>query len=282
MKKIFTLLLFLLPTFSSAQALKGAVYYEETVAFKMELPPEMQREAANLPKSFTSNKVLYIDTNKTLYKEDNSEQKKKDQNTGDIRMGSEESGMVMVVRRGNNNNMLYKDLDQNTFVNKTNFLGRDFLISDELKPFAWQVSEEQQTILGYPCIKATYQDTTQAPMGMKIIMNDGNKETKTEKAPPQIVTAWFAPTLPVASGPDKYFGLPGVILKLEIGDRVIVANKVDLASTETIKIPEGGQKMNQKEFDALRDQKMREMQEEMGGNRRNNGGSTTTIRIGRN
>ncbi len=45
----------------------------------------------------------------------------------------------------------------------------------------------------------------------------------------QKIVAWFAQDIPVPAGPERYFGLPGLILELDIneGDVTIVANKVE-------------------------------------------------------
>lgn len=54
----------------------------------------------------------------------------------------------------------------------------------------WQMYEENDTILGYACLKA----------GVTYAGRD--------------YTAWFAPEIPINDGPWKFWGLPGLILKV--------------------------------------------------------------------
>ncbi len=64
-------------------------------------------------------------------------------------------------------------------------------IKDELPKYNWKIhSIETRMILGVLCIKAT---------------------TKHNE---QNITAWFAPSISKQLGPDRYFGLPGLILEL--------------------------------------------------------------------
>jgi GLPGLI family protein len=44
-----------------------------------------------------------------------------------------------------------------------------------------------------------------------------------------IVTAWYTPEIPVNQGPDKYWGLPGLILEVNDG-KTVLCSKVVLNS----------------------------------------------------
>lgn len=70
-------------------------------------------------------------------------------------------------------------------------LGGNYKYEEELPIFEWKVQNENDTILSYPCIKATT-----SFRGRDYI-------------------AWFTPDIPIPSGPWKFGGLPGLILKLE-------------------------------------------------------------------
>jgi GLPGLI family protein len=65
-----------------------------------------------------------------------------------------------------------------------------------------------------------------------------------------IVTAWYTPEIPVNQGPDKYWGLPGLILEVNDGKTVILCSKVVLNSKTKaeIKAPTKGKEIS-KEFD---------------------------------
>lgn len=279
MKHILTLFLLLFPLTTFAQTTQGAIYYSETVQLNIQVPPEMQREAANFPKSMTNDKVLYFNADKSLYK-DNADAKKAQQNPGEIRMGSEESGAMMVVRSGSNNSAYFKNLANGKYIQKMNFMGRDFLIADSLKTYTWALSEETKTIAGYLCVKAVHSDTT-TQIQTKMSNENGQIKVENVRMKRPDVIAWFAPDLAVSSGPEGYQGLPGMILQLDMDMRSIVATKVDSTplATDAIKEPTGGQKVTLEEFERIRKQKMKEMEEEMGGSRRN--GNMQTIIIGR-
>jgi GLPGLI family protein len=114
-------------------------------------------------------------------------------------------------------------------------LGKTYLLEDSLKAPKWRILNQIKEVAGYVCMKAETYDP---------IKN-------------QKVTAWFAEQLPGEAGPEQYFGLPGVILELDLneGDVVITATKVVLESPseDDFKLPKRmkGKKINQQEYDRL-------------------------------
>ena len=69
------------------------------------------------------------------------------------------------------------------------------------------------------------------------------------------ITAWFTPDIPVPFGPDGEGGLPGLILKIQLGRRIIYANKI-IPLKEPIKIPEPkGKRVSAQE---MREKRMKE------------------------
>ena len=81
----------------------------------------------------------------------------------------------------------------------------------------------------------------------------------------RVVTAWFAPTLPVAIGPQGYGGLPGMIMEVEFdgGRSVVTAAEVKLQKPAegAIKVPEKGKKVTRAEYQKIQAEKMKEMRE---------------------
>ena len=65
-----------------------------------------------------------------------------------------------------------------------------YRFTETIRPQAWQIEADTATILGYHCQKATASFRG------------------------RIYEAWFCPEIPVNDGPWKFFGLPGLILKV--------------------------------------------------------------------
>ena len=65
-----------------------------------------------------------------------------------------------------------------------------YKFTETIQPQAWQITADTATILGYLCQKATATFRGRS------------------------YEAWFSPELPVNDGPWKFFGLPGLILKV--------------------------------------------------------------------
>ena len=104
---------------------------------------------------------------------------------------------------------------------------------------------DQKMVGDYLCQKATFSDSTEN------------------------IVVWFTPMIPVSTGPSDYFGLPGLILHVDIneGERLITAQGIDLKSLEEGDIirPTEGKNISSEDFAELRDKKMEEMQQERGG-----------------
>lgn len=242
MKFNFTnFLLLLVSAFTSfqtivAQVNSGTVKYKHTTYFEFEGMP------ADMPKSQEAFMRLSFNTNESLYE--------KDPEVKVTNVENENTPRMFRRMRDRSNKIIYKNLDSNSVLEQTGLFGKDFLVSDSIAAIKWKVSAgEQKNILGYTCMKAIYKDS----------LNN--------------IIVFFTPQIPLRFGPDKYGNLPGVILELQSAQTHIIATEVIKDSPE-IKTPTKGDKMNRKEFDKIREEKMKE-QREMWGRR---GGETRIIR----
>ena len=124
-------------------------------------------------------------------------------------------------------------------------MSRRFLITTSTDTTKWQITGSQKEILGHKCIEA------------KLVGSDEG------------LTAWFTPEIAISTGPEKYTGLPGLILALEneSKDLVIEAIKIEMGNInpKDIKKPKRGKKVTNKEFAKIRAEKMKEMEEATGG-----------------
>lgn len=240
MRNLLLLFFGLLSLAVSAQNNEGTVLYKQTVYMRREMQanapagvdPNMAR---NIPESVTNEFNLNFTANVSLYKEIAS--------NDDAAAGAEGGGMRFMMRRFNP--PIYKDLANNRQVEEMDLFGKPFLIDDVIQTRAWKVTGQQKKILDYPCISATFTDSL---MGRA-----------------RVVTAWFAPTIPVALGPQGYGGLPGMILEVSFdgGRSVITASEVKLQKPAegSIKAPEKGKKVSRAEYNKIREEKMKEMRE---------------------
>lgn len=102
-------------------------------------------------------------------------------------------------------------------------VGNGRLLAEKLKKIPWVITSEVKNIDKYECYKATYSYEYENFRG---------------KTMTKLITAWFAPQLPYAYGPKKYYGLPGLILQLTEGDITFLATSIALFDERTIiKIP---------------------------------------------
>jgi GLPGLI family protein len=161
---------------------------------------------------------------------------------------------------------LYKSIKEKHFMQTDESLGKRFLIDDKLKPIDWELVDSSKMIQNYLCYKAKY---------MKI-EKDFDTTIKT------LVEVWYAPDIPISNGPDKLWGLPGLILELHQGKYSIICQKIELNLNEEIQIkkPKKGKKIKQDEFDRITDEHLKKQMEMYEGGRQKGGGNTIQINIG--
>ena len=90
------------------------------------------------------------------------------------------------------------------------------------------------------------------------------------------ITAWFTPEIPVSVGPGEFYGLPGLILIIELnGETAFMATSVDITppAEELLSKPDEGNQVTQEEMDQIIEEKIKEYREtsESGGTSGNRG-----------
>ena len=77
------------------------------------------------------------------------------------------------------------------------------------------------------------------------------------------VTAWYTPQIPVSSGPDVYWGLPGLILELNAGRTTMLCTEVSIDADKTIEIkePNKGKKVTREDYTEIVKVKTQELKE---------------------
>lgn len=136
-------------------------------------------------------------------------------------------------------NPIYIDTQSEIFIEQAEIANQAYLIKDDLPNINWKISKETKEIAGFPVLRAV------------AFLND---EFNTK------ILAWYSPKLTYKTGPEKFWGLPGLILSLETSithsdgtqeGMEYVATKVETTS-KPIKIPTKGKKVSLEEFNTIR------------------------------
>lgn len=227
---------------------QGKVIYEDVMKLEIKLDGAAAQFADQLPKERKSKKELLFSPKVTLY-----QKASESENAEDVAMSS--GGAVFQMKMMEPENKLFYDIENGKTVEKKEFMTRVFLIEGEVKQGEWKITGDQKMILDIPCMQAVKEN------------EEGEK-----------TVAWFAPSIPVSSGPSNYLGLPGLVLEVDMkeGDHVITAQSIDFAELDKDLLikPKKGKKVTQEEYDQIVKEKMEEMGAEHG-----EGGATMMIRI---
>lgn len=111
-------------------------------------------------------------------------------------------------------------------------LDRVYIIDDSIKSPDWKILNDMKDVAGHICMNAYYDDTLKK----------------------QKVIAWYALDIPVSGGPERFCGLPGMILEVNInnGAMVITAESIDLKALtgNELELPKKfkGKKINEEAY----------------------------------
>jgi GLPGLI family protein len=225
-----------------AQDITGVIQFEDRMNMHKRLPPDRQEMKAMIPEYRTTKFQLIFNLEESLYKpiiEDEEDQE----------FSNAGGGMRMRFRTPNVET--YLNYNTGKFVQKQEFMGKEYLIEDSVKVSPWKFGTETKMILGYECRQAYYTDEVQLNV---------NGEVRTEK---REITAWFTDKIRPFLGPERFNSLPGTVLALDIngGERVMVAIKVDLRELKKneLKAPEKGEKIAQEAYRKMVEEQMKRM-----------------------
>ena len=239
---------------SNGFLLSGEVIYQEAVKMDIQLEGVDAQLAAQLPRERKTEKILHFTPQEAMFENHQAD------DPGDA-IHMEGSGMM--IKMYEPDDKIYIDLENKRVIEQKDFMSRMFLIESPLEPQKWRISGEQKTILDYACLEA---------------VNDGEGKD---------IHAWFTPQIAVATGPGRYSGLPGLVLAVEMdgGDRKLEAISLELKPVDesVLKKPTRGKKVSPEEYQAIVDEKMKEMGTEGDGTWHGSGGSdnisTVVIKI---
>jgi GLPGLI family protein len=208
MKKIFIILLFIAPTIANAQQnFEGMVQYlvVHNWTKKLAAVPYISKQQKERAAYMWGNRSewkqyenLYFTQTASKYEESEESAEPNDDNNYSWRKE------LFFMKR---------DFDKNTMTDAIQHLGKNYLIEDEIQPIEWKIQNDLKEVAGHICMKAVTEDTL-----------------KNQK-----IVAWFAQDIPIKAGPDRFSGLPGMILEVDINDgaMTITANKINLKKLTT-------------------------------------------------
>jgi GLPGLI family protein len=276
--RIATLLMALMLSAAlSAQGFSGKAIYKTHRKSNIKIgnersgmTPEMQKQMEErLKKMFQKTFTLNFNRTESTYKEDVKLSSPTPQPGG--------GGItVMSFGSGGGNDILYKNIKENRYANKTDLMGKLFLVKDSLIKYDWKMTGETKNIGNYTCYKATY-EREEENISMSMIDGEMKESSKKKKV---VTTAWYTLDVPVSNGPGNYGGLPGLILEINDGGLTIVCTEITLNPSEKIEIkePEKGKKVTSKKFEEISRKKSKEMMERFRSKR--GSGDGIEIRIG--
>ncbi len=200
---------------SEAQIKEGKITYEQKMDVWRRIPEDNQQIRAMMPQFRTAKFELQFADSQSLFKPVEEEPDLSEQNNGGV-----------VIRMGaGGENEYYKNFITQKAIEKRELMEEVYLVEDSIRSIVWKLEEgETKNILGYACKKAT---------------------GKTERG--SDIVAWYCEEIPVASGPEQFNGLPGMILSIDAnkGEFVFTATALDQkVEKKNIKAPAKGKKVN--------------------------------------
>lgn len=129
---------------------------------------------------------------------------------------------------------IYKDQGNDVMISNIMQGGSEYLMEEPLQNTTWTVIDEYKTIADFTCKKAT------------ATMNGREIE------------AWFTSEVPISNGPSFYSGLPGLILEIQYGKKVISAVRInDNQDNQSINPPKTGEKITREVYEGMKNTSMK-------------------------
>ncbi len=277
MKNIVLFLFSLFFTASFSQNFQGKAIYKTHRKFNLKIDSSsaagnsaLQKQLmAQLQKQFQKTYTLSFTKSESTFTQNEELATPQPQNNSGI--------VIQITGNGGGTDVLYKNIVEKRFANKTEISGKRFLIKDRLEDYGWKLTGETKNIGTYTCYKAT---RSKEIKNSKYLFKDG-KDKETQEMNLRETIAWYAPAIAVSNGPRKYWGLPGLILEIHEGKETIVCTEIILNPSEkiTIEEPTKGKKVTQEKFDDIMNAHSKEMMERHKNRRKSKDGESFTIEI---
>jgi len=237
---LLTLLLILLAHYSQSQDITGGtVTYQATTRYDFQTlfapwADDHREWVDSIPTESRGNVTLTFTEQNALY------DSRADEQILPRQLRDAQAKAVDMLEPAAELQKVFLDLDKNGIIRQLDFMGRLFLVSDEIETKSWKLTNKMTKILDYICMGAELEQ-------------DGKS-----------IFAYFTSEIPLPIGPDEYFGLPGLILAVEEdGATVFLATSIELSppGPNAVAKPKEGKELTQKEFDIIVTEKIKEYRE---------------------
>lgn len=239
MKNYILLIGFLAFCFAKAQTYE--ITYVQSMDQKYLKDSILEGKMKNLPDEFkkdfiknmgkTEEFVLIYSNGKSIFKV-KEQPKKEEEQEEELNVGQSNTKFSFKFLRKAMNAAMYKDHEKNQTIKQENILDKQFLISDSLHTLDWQITNKIKTFGDLKCREVT---------------SSGFRMMKKQK-----ITACYTEDIPINEGPDDYYGLPGLVVDVQIGPINIAMKEIKTIKEDTeINAPTEGQKITKAEFDKL-------------------------------
>lgn len=261
-----TLGLALLTTKVVAQDFHGTAVYESKTNFKdlklesKDMNDEMMKSLTeSMKKQFEKKYFLNFNKYESIYEE---EQKLE-------APAPSSNGFSFSAVTTGDGSKTYKNIKDKMQMMEEDFFGSEFLITDSLKAWNWELKSDTKKIGNYTCYKAisidkvTEEDKKDYEEFKKKQEGGTNTFFMMDEPKDRVTTVWYTPEIPVSQGPGEFWGLPGLILEANYDDTTILCSKITLnpKTKSEIKKPKKGKKVTKKEYDSLIEKQMEKMKD---------------------
>ncbi|MGY8910205.1 GLPGLI family protein [Polaribacter vadi] len=272
MKSIFTLFIaFLTITTFAQKDFQGKATYMSKTSVDMDnfgggqMSEQQKKQMMERMKNFLEKTyILSFNKNESSFKE---EAKLDAPGTQGSRWGS-----------SNGQGSIYKNLKERKIIEDVEMFSKRFLIVEDMEQPKWELGTETKKIGNYTCYKATMVKVDKSVDFGSIFgrrgrgnqqEKDSTKAEEKEDVKTLEVTAWYTPQLPVSSGPDSYWGLPGLILELNAGRTTMLCTEIVLNPSDALEIdkPTKGKEVTRDEYNVIIKEKTDELKERFQNNR---------------
>lgn len=170
----------------------------------------------------------------------------------------------------NGQGSIYKNLKDREMIEDVEQFSKRFLVVEPMEQPKWELGTESKKIGQYTVYKATMTTVDNKidwggifRRGRRGAQKDSTK-TKDNAAQKMLnVTAWYTPQIPVSSGPESYWGLPGLILELNADRTTMLCTEIVINPSESVSIekPKKGTKVTREKYNKIIKQKTEELKE---------------------